>query len=254
MKWMKIALPVVIFALPIIWLWLTRKVKGGLDYQFEDSQNWTNYQKRTLIVFALTALCWVTRQEPFGGWSSWFDLPNAHDSSVALGAVILLFIIPSGDGYGSKLMDWKSAEKIPWGMLILFSGGICIAQAFKKTGLSAALGEQISQLSELHLFFVILIICLGVTFLTELTSNTASTILLMPILASASIAASLDPLTYMLPAVLSASCAFMLPVATLPNAIIYGSGKVKIADMAREGIFLNLIIATCFALYCYLII
>ena len=151
-------------------------------------------------------------------------------------------------------MDWQSAERIPWGMLILFSGGICIAAAFKQTGLSSALGSQISQLSSLHIFFVILIICLGMTFLTELTSNTASTILLMPILASASISAGLDPLTYMLPAVLSASCAFMLPIATLPNAIIYGSGKVKISDMAREGIFLNLIIASIFAIYCFAIL
>ncbi len=194
----------------------------------------------------------MTRKEPFGGWSELFNLPGVHDSSVALLAVILLFLIPNGEG--EKLLDWESAKKIPWGMLILFSGGICIAIAFKETGLSTALGEQISHISKAPLYIIILTICLSVTFLTELTSNTASTVLLMPILASAAISGGFEPIVFMLPAVLSASCAFMLPVATVPNAVIFGSGRVKISQMAREGFVLNLLLAVVLSVYCYCIL
>ncbi len=115
-------------------------------------------------MFSLTALAWMTRKEPFGGWSEWLNLPGAHDSSVALIAVIALFIIPNGMKKQEKLLDWVHARDIPWGMLILFSGGICIANAFKQTGLSVALGEQVTQLSSVPLFLSVLCICLAVTF------------------------------------------------------------------------------------------
>ncbi|EDM27119.1 anion transporter [Lentisphaera araneosa HTCC2155] len=253
-SWMKIGVPAVIIAIPIMWFYLTRKLKGSLDFKFSTKEKWTIAQIRTLIVFSLTALAWMTRKEPFGGWSEWLNLPGAHDSSVALLAVIALFIIPNGMQKQEKLLDWEHARDIPWGMLILFSGGICIANAFKQTGLSVALGEQVTQLSSVPLFLSVLCICLAVTFLTELTSNTASTVLLMPVLASGALASGTDPLAFMLPAVFSASCAFMLPVATVPNAVVYGSGKFTIADMAKEGFYLNLIIAIVMSIYCFIIL
>ncbi|MDD7985413.1 SLC13 family permease [Lentisphaera marina] len=253
-SWMKMALPAVIIAIPIMCLYLTRKLKGSLDFKFSTKEKWTTAQLRTLIVFSLTALAWMTRQEPFGGWSTWFNLPGAYDSSVALVAVIALFMIPNGEKTGEKLLDWEHARNIPWGMLILFSGGVCIANAFKQTGLSLALGEQVTSLAQVPLFISVLCICLAVTFLTELTSNTASTVLLMPVLASGALASGTDPLAFMLPAVFSASCAFMLPVATVPNAVVYGSGKITIADMAKEGFYLNLIIALCLSIYCFIIL
>ena len=253
-SWMKIGVPAVIISIPIMWFYLTRKLKGSLDFKFSTKEKWTTAQIRTLIVFSLTALAWMTRKEPFGGWSEWLNLPGAHDSSVALIAVIALFIIPNGMEKQEKLLDWEHARDIPWGMLILFSGGICIANAFKQTGLSVALGEQVTQLSSVPLFLSVLCICLAVTFLTELTSNTASTVLLMPVLASGALASGTDPLAFMLPAVFSASCAFMLPVATVPNAVVYGSGKFTIADMAKEGFYLNLIIAIVMSIYCFIIL
>ena len=138
-------------------------------------------------------------------------------------------------------MDWETAETIPGGLLILFGGGIAIAKAFDASGLSSVLGEHLVILRELPTLAMILGICLAVTFLTEGTSNTATTTLLMPLLAAAALAADMDPLMLMLPAALSASCAFMLPVATAPNAVVFATGDLHVAEMARRGLLLNLI-------------
>jgi len=142
-----------------------------------------------------------------------------------------------------KLLDWDTAVSIPWGMLLLFAGGICIAKAFSASGLSALIGEGLTGLSDLPVPLLILCICLFVTFLTEITSNTATATLLMPILAAAGVAAGIDPALMMMPAAISASCAFMLPVATAPNAIVYGMDKFSIKTMAREGLMLNIFLA-----------
>ena len=192
-----------------------------------------------MMVFGLTALAWITRNEPFGGWSGWFGLPGANDAAVAFVAVISLFLIP--DGRGSRLLDWQTAERIPWGMLLLFAGGITIARAFEATGISVALGEVLSGIADWPLLAVIGLICLAITFLTEMTSNTATTTLMMPILAAAAIGAGIEPTLLMVPAAMSASCAFMLPVATAPNAIMFGTGRFTTRDMASEGLVLNFI-------------
>lgn len=251
-QWMGCGLPVVLIFLPLAGLWLTRK----LDYRgvlvIPSAGAWRPEERRVLIVFGLTALAWITRLEPFGGWSAWFDLKGANDAIVALIAVVVLFLTPNGRG--GQLIDWESAERVPWGILILFAAGISIAQAFVESGLSRAIGDQLAVLASLHPLIMIATIALIVTFLTETTSNTATTILLMPILASAALGAGIDPGLLMVPAAMSASCAFMLPVATAPNAIVFGSGRVTVANMAREGIVLNFIGVAVITLMCYLLI
>lgn len=238
-QWMSWALPVVIVMVPIAALWLTRRARDGGPVDLPRQGQWRPEEKRTLAVFAVTALLWVTRSEPFGGWRSWLDLPNANDASVALMAVVVMFLIPNGRG--GRLLNWETAVKIPWGLLILFGSGVTIARAFVGSGLSDQLGAALAGLSVLPLVLMLGAICLSVTFLTEITSNTATTALLMPVLAAAAVAMDIDPRIIMVPAAISASCAFMLPVATGPNAVVFGSGEISIATMAREGFALNLI-------------
>jgi sodium-dependent dicarboxylate transporter 2/3/5 len=235
MSW---GLPVVVLMIPMTGLWLTRGVRLSRRVKLPPVGRWTAAEKRVLSLFALTAFMWITRQAPFGGWSQWFGLPNANDASVALIAVIVMAMTP--DGEGGRLLKWEAAKKIPWGVLILFGGGIAIASAFIQSGLADHVASQLGVLTALPVWLMILFICLIVTFMTEVTSNTATASLLMPLLAAASVATGIDPYLLMIPAAMSASCAFMLPVATAPNAVIYGSGKVTIKDMARAGLALNL--------------
>lgn len=236
-QWMSWALPVVLVMLPIAGFWLTRGLKLRAPVELPAVGKWRSEEVRTLAVFAITALLWVTRREPFGGWSGLMGLDQAHDGSVALLAVVVMFLIPNGSG--GRLLDWKTAVSIPWGVLLLFSGGICLAGAFASTGLSASLGSALAAQADWTPLLLILLICLAVTFLTEITSNTATTSLLMPILAAAAVAAGMEPRLIMVPAAISASFAFMLPVATGPNAVIFSSGRLTVPQMAREGLVLN---------------
>ena len=252
LDWMKLGLPVVIVFVPIIGLWLTRNLETTGQLELPEVGRWRTEEVRTLGVFALTALAWVTRKEPFGGWSTLLGLEAANDASVALAAVVVMFLVPNG--HGQRLLDWKTAEKIPWGILILFGGGIAIAKAFVNSGLSAALGELLAGFTAMPLVVLIALICLSVTFLTEVTSNTATTVLLMPILAAAAVSAGLEPMLLMVPAAMSASCAFMLPVATAPNAIVFGTGRFTVRTMVREGFALNLIGMTVITSVCYVLL
>ncbi|MEX2963246.1 DASS family sodium-coupled anion symporter [Microbulbifer sp. TYP-18] len=238
-NWLGIGLPVVLVTLPLMALWLTRSIR--LDKSIEPPQvgDWRPEERRTLAVFALAILCWVTRKEPFGGWSGLFGVEGAGDGTVALGAVVLMFMVPNGRG--GRLLDWQSAERVPWGMLLLFAGGIAIAKGFQASGLSDMMGAGLAFLTAMPLWLMLVLLCLSVTFLTEITSNTATATLLMPILAVAAESAGLDPMVLMIPAAMCASCAFMLPVATAPNAIAYGTGKVKIQEMVREGVVLSVL-------------
>jgi sodium-dependent dicarboxylate transporter 2/3/5 len=239
LTWMSWGVPVVLLFVPIIGLWLTRRLNYQGAIEIPAVQGWTLEEKRVFFVFSLTALAWITRTQPFGGWKTWLDLPGANDASVALIAVVVMFLVPNGKG--SQLLDWDTANKIPWGMLILFGGGIALARAFVESGLSAYLGNMLSGLATWHLIAMVLVICLTITFLTEMTSNTATTTLMMPILATAAFAADIDPALLMVPAAMSASCAFMLPVATAPNTIMFSTGSFPIKTMVREGFVLNLL-------------
>lgn len=251
-QWMSWGLPTVLLMLPLAGLWLTRNLNYQGELVIPPSGAWRPEERRVLIVFGLTILAWVTRIEPFGGWSAWFDLKNANDAAVALLAVIVMFLVPNGRG--GRLLDWETAEKIPWGILILFASGIAIAHAFVESGISGFIGGKLTALASLHPLIIIAVIALAVTFLTETTSNTATTVLLMPILAAAGVAAGVDPSLLMVPAAMSASFAFMLPVATAPNAIIFSTGRVPIASMAREGLALNFIGAAVITLVCYFLV
>lgn len=251
-RWMSWGLPVVLLMVPLMALLLTRGLRGPLRVDLPRVGAWSTAERRVMLVFGLTALAWITRSEPFGGWKTWVGLPQANDASVALFAVVLMFVIP--DGRGGRLLDWERASSIPWGMLLLFSGGICLASGFASSGLSDLAGAWLAGLADLPLYLLVLIICLVVTFLTETTSNTASTTLLMPVLAAAALAAGLPPAVIMVPAAMSASCAFMLPVATAPNTVVFGSGMVSGGRMAREGFALNLMGAAVVSVVCYLML
>ncbi|MFQ5505219.1 MAG: SLC13 family permease [Planctomycetota bacterium] len=256
-QWMQWGVPVVVVFIPVIWLWITRNIRAGAPLEVPHPGAWRPAERRVLILFAITALGWILRSEPFGGWKrgfsghAWEGLP-VGDDTVALAAVVALFVIP--DGEGGRMLDWKTAERIPWGLLLLFGGGLAIANAFKVSGLSTTIGEALRPLTDWPTVLMIAIICLAVTFLTEVTSNTATTTLLMPVLASAGLSAAVDPVLLMVPAALSASCAFMLPVATAPNAIVFGTGHIAILRMAREGVILNLLGAAVITTACLLLL
>jgi sodium-dependent dicarboxylate transporter 2/3/5 len=249
-QWMGWALPVVVLMVPAMAFVLTRNLRGTIAVELPEVGRWRTQERRVMWVFALTALAWITRGEPFGGWSSWLGLPQANDASVALLAVVVMFLVP--DGKGQRLLTWERASTIPWGVLLLFSGGICLARGFVNSGLSELMGQWLSGMTTLPVFALILIICLAVSLMTETTSNTASTTLLMPVLAAAALAAGIKPELIMVPAAMSASCAFMLPVATAPNSVVFGSGLITTARMAREGVWLNLLGAGIISTVCYL--
>lgn len=248
-RWMITGVPIVALGVPVMGLWLTRSLGGVKAPTLADPGPWRIDEKRTMMVFAIAIALWVTRAEPFGGWSGALGMDGAGDSTVAVFAVVLMFLVP--DGKGSALLDWESASDIPWGMLLLFAGGICIAAAFRASGLDLLIGEELSGLANAPVFWMMLGLCLSVTFLTEMTSNTATANLLMPLLAAVAAGTDIKPELLMIPAVISSSCAFMLPVATAPNAIIYGTGHVTIAHMAREGVVLNVLVAVIVASVCW---
>ena len=248
--WMVWTVPIMAIMLPVTGLWLTRGLKpeGGLI--LPEVGRWRYEEVATLVVFATTALFWVTRKGPFGGWSEWFGMPGANDASVAMIAVVIMHFLPNGKG--ETLLTWESAVKIPWGVMILFGGGIAIAKAFVESGLSEVLGESLSGIAGLPVIVMIGFVCLAITFLTEVTSNTATATLLLPILATTAIKAEIDPRLIMVPAAISASFAFMLPVATPPNAIVFGKGTITIREMIREGFILNLFGVVVVTLVCWL--
>ena len=253
-EWMKFGVPVSVTMVLFIWLWLSRGITGKEPITLPDPGTWRSPEIRTLVVFGLTALAWITRSEPFGGWKTWLDLPQANDASVAFIAVIFLFCLPNGEKKGERLLDWKTANRIPWGMLVLVGAGLCLGEGFKQSGLSATIASVFSGIESLPLLALLLGIALLVTFLTEMTSNTATTNVLMPILGAAATASNLDPILLMIPAAMSASCAFMLPVATIPNAVVFGTGEITVKRMAHEGLVLNLLGSFVIAGICYLLL
>lgn len=255
--WMRFGVPVMLVLIPIIWLWLTRAVRTQEVIEMPEVGAWRSAEVRVMVVFVLTALAWITRETPGGGWASLIgavDLdtgrPLAGDATVALAATFALFVIPSGAADGQGLLDWPTAVKIPWGILLLFGGGLALASGFEESGLSDVIGGSLAALASLPTVVVIGGVCLMVTFLTEITSSTATTALLLPILAGTAEAAGLEPAVLMVPGTLSASCAFMLPVATAPNTIVYGAGGVSTGRMAREGLLLNLFAAAVITTIC----
>ena len=253
LDWMTIGIPIVACLLPICWLWLTRNVSGECHVQLPEQEPWSKDEKRVISVFALIVFLWVFRSQPFGGWTGAFNLSGIGDATVAMLGAILMFVVRSEKGQG--LLDWQTATKIPWGVLLMFAAGITIAKAFFESGLADLIGAGLSGvMTGLPLLVIMLLVCLSITFFTELNSNLATTTLVLPILAAAASNNSIAPELLMIPATISASCAFMLPVATAPNAIAYSTEKFSVKEMMREGLALNLLFAIPISGLCYLLL
>ena len=268
-KWMLFAVPVSLIMLFAIWAFLYaifrpkkeewRDVdKHTFLNQLKEMGKTTYEQKVVFVVFSLLAILWIGRADiDFGifklpGWSNLF--PNAtfiNDGTVAIFMALILFIIPSKSVKDDRIMEWSTASKLPWNILLLFGGGFALATGFKESGLSLWFGGHLAGLASLHPIWIILIICLVITFLTELTSNTATTEMVLPILAGIAITTGMNPLLLMIPATMSASMAFMLPVATPPNAIIFGTGRISVGMMAKTGLAINLFGAIVITLMMY---
>jgi solute carrier family 13 (sodium-dependent dicarboxylate transporter), member 2/3/5 len=267
--WFLGALPLVVSFLFVVWIMLTRVVHRlpvesdlsitEIKSERQASGRRNREQNLVLGVFLTVAILWITRSGiDFGnyaipGWQALLPTAAAatiSDSTVALLGVLLLFMLPGKAQETGALLDWHDCRRVPWGILLLLGGGFALAKSCEYSGLSQAIGEGISgSMASLPPFATVLLAVLVITFLTEITSNTATINVLLPLLFSASVAAGIHPMLIALPATFAVSCAFMLPVATPPNAILYSSGRLKVSDMARAGIWLNLLTAILVSLF-----
>ncbi len=248
-EWMKIGVPTILVMIPLLCFWLGRRLGHSPRATLPPMGPWTIGERRVLWVFGAVVLLWVFRSTPYGGWNALLGL-GANDASVAILGVIAMGLI--GNGIGGRLLSWQAAERIPWGALLLFAGGIALATAFEKSGLGALLAQNLTGLKVLPTWALILGVVAGITVLSEVASNTATAVLLMPILAATAKATGIDPALLMFPAVLAASCGFMLPVATAPNLVAYGSGYVPLRRMIREGAVLDVIGVLVLSLICWI--
>jgi len=246
-KWMLFGVPLAWTFLLIAWFYLVKiafptKIKhipGGktvIDNQRYELGRASTEEKLVLTVFTLAALSWITRSFLLQEF-----IPGISDGVIAISFAVLLFVIPSVNKRGDFLLDWDTAVKLPWGILLLFGGGLAIAAGFVESGLSEWIGSQLSGLQGVSLLLVIAIVVGLVIFLTEITSNTATASMMFPIMAALAVALGFHPFALMIAAGVAASCAFMLPVATPPNAVVFGSGYLRIPDMAKAGFALNII-------------
>jgi sodium-dependent dicarboxylate transporter 2/3/5 len=258
--WMLFGVPFAWALLFFAWYYLTKiafrtkldDLPGGkaiFDEEKRKLGNASYEEKVVFIVFIVTALSWITRS---------FILeeinPNINDTVIAIAAAIVLFLIPTKSTKASHIMDWSAAVKLPWGVLLLFGGGLAIAAGFTSSGLSEWIGSQLNALQGVHIFIIILAVTALVNALTEITSNTATATMMFPIMAALALAVDVHPIVLMAAAGLSASCAFMLPVATPPNAVVFGTGYIKILDMAKAGFFLNIAAIVLVALTVYFLL
>lgn len=247
-SWMLVGLPLSIALLPLTWLLLTRVV-FKVDFRTSDEGRAelarlhrelgkiTTPEARVAIIFLATAIAWIAR--PL--LTKIPGLEGLEDAVIAIGGALLLFVLPSGDKSDPLLMRWRYAEQLPWGVLILFGGGLTLAGAVKSTGLADWLGDHLAVISSLPLPLMVMLAATMIIFLTELTNNITTTVTFLPVVAAVAIEAGVDPIVLTAPITLAASCAFMLPVATPPNAIVFGSGLLTIPKMVKAGFLLNLI-------------
>jgi len=253
--WMKFGIPLATMLIPIVWLWLIKvpyrhlprklsQAKDVIKQEMEDLGPMSRGEQWTLFVFLLAAFCWIfASTKVIGGVTvPGLDiiLPGINDTVIAIFAAILLFILPVNWKEGIFTMNWEWAEKIPWGILILFGGGLCLSAAFIKSGLAKLIVDSFSMLHLLPIIAIVLIIALVVSLLTEVSSNTAIASVMMPIMAVTSVSMGLHPYVLMMTAAVCASLAFMLPVATPPNAVAFGTGYIDIRTLVRSGWALNL--------------
>ncbi len=259
-SWMMVGVPVVILLLSIAWLYLgrvafrmnIRELPGGrrLIHQEREALGRTSYEEKVVAwVFAFAAFMWISR-----GFI-WNDLlPEITDGMIAVFATVLLFTMPARNALARRVLEWKDAVKIPWGILLLFGGGLAIASGFRETGLSEWMGTQLTVLDGFHLAVIITSATLLILFLTEITSNTATATMIMPVVASLALALGIHPFALMIPCAMAANCAFMLPVGTPPNAIIFATDKLTILEMVRTGFLMNLIAVVLIVLMIYFMV
>jgi sodium-dependent dicarboxylate transporter 2/3/5 len=247
-KWLIVGVPFVLISLPLCWMWLLKvnpiplkKVPGGkelIEAELQKMGPMNTGEKWTLLIFSLTALAWIFR----GFIAPMFPNPAMiTDTTIAMVGGLSLFLIPISLKKNEFVMDWHWASKMPWGVLILFGGGLALSDGFKTTKLADWIGSQVGLLEHAPILILIIAVTTLILFLTELTSNTATAAMVLPILSAVAIGIGQDPLLLVIPAALAASCAFMLPVATPPNAIVFGSGYITIPQMVRSGVGLNFI-------------
>ncbi|MDT8340131.1 MAG: DASS family sodium-coupled anion symporter [Longimicrobiales bacterium] len=254
-QWMLLGLPVTLVMIPLTWLLLVRVLfrpgpLGGdarrvLEREISALGTPSPAERRVAVVFVLTALAWILRSPKelgslsLPGLQSW--APALRDSTIAMAAALLLFLLPSGGATSRPLLTWERARRIPWGVLILFGGGLSLARGMERSGLSEWIGSGVAGMGALPPLVLFGGLALLFVFLTELTSNAATTTMAMPVLVGAGAAMGAPPVPLMVVATVASSMAFMLPVATPPNAIVFGSGYLTIPHMARAGILLNLL-------------
>lgn len=256
-KWFFFAFPISVFFLIIAWILLSlifcsreRLIMDKKIFrdQYRSLGPVSFEEKVVLLDFLFLVLLWMFRAEikiggfTIPGWSTLFPWSEyINDGTIAIGMALVLFLIPSRIQRDGRVMNWEIARKLPWNIVLLFGGGFALASGFKISGLSQWMGEQLKGLSSLPPLLIVAFICLFITFLTELTSNTATAEILLPILAALAVSIKVNPLLLMIPGTLSCSFAFMLPVATPPNAIVFGTNRLNVSDMARVGVIFNLI-------------
>jgi len=257
-SWFIFALPLTVILFAFIFFWLLYLYYPHKDWvnpskeifkqQYQDLGKAKFEEKVVFTVFVSMALLWITHHGvnigsfKINGWSALFPEPNyINDGTIAIFLASLLFIIPSKSSKSARILDKDIINKLPWRIVLLFGGGFALASGFTESGLSMWFGEQLKWVSNYSPFLVVFVIALMMSFLTELTSNTATTEMLLPILAGLAVSIEVNPLIFMLPATLSASLAFMLPVATPPNAIVFGTNKLLIKDMIRTGFLINIV-------------
>lgn len=260
MQWFKIGFPVAVVLMTFCWFYLVKvafkldkqRFPGGkaeIQRQLQKLGTIKFEEKAIFIVFVLTALAWITR-----GFVLSKLIPGIDDTIIAMVAAVILFLIPSKRDKGQMLLTWKEAERLPWGILLLFGGGLAIAGGFESTGLASWIGNQITIFQGVTLLVLLIIIVTMVNFLTEITSNLATTAMLLPVLVPVAAVLNESPYVLMVGATLAASCAFMLPVATPPNAVVFGSGYLRIPDMIRKGFVMNIFSIIIIVFFVYFIV
>ena len=259
MQWFAFGLPISIILIFICWKYLTKyafqfKQKSFPGGKQEIQRLLSNlgkisYEEKVVaFVFALTAFCWITRSILLQK-----ILPGLDDTIIAIFFAIVLFLIPSKEK-GEQLINWEEAVKMPWGIILLFGGGMALAKGFEVSGLAVWIGSQMTTLAGLPIIVLILVLIAAVNFLTEITSNLATTAMLLPVLAPMALTIDLHPFVLMVGAAVAASCAFMLPVATPPNAVVFGSGYLRIPDMVSKGFFMNIISIIILTFFVYFVL
>lgn len=247
-RWMMVGIPVSFMMLPIAWFVLTRflypcdipastAVRNHLHELREELGAMSIAERRVAVVFACLILSWMFRKPV----TEWLGISGVSDTGVVMTAALILFLLPSGDAGNPRLMTWEDVTRLPWGVLILFGGGLSLAGAVSDSGLALWLGEQLAPLNAWGTAVLVVASVALVIFLTELTSNLATTATLLPVMGAIAVQAGVPPIVLTVPITIAASCAFMLPVATPPNAIVFSTGAISIPQMVRAGVFLNII-------------